>query len=130
MASAAEGIELTAVAGELLALALDDVGGRARDEALVAEHPLGARDLSRRRSISASAFPLPPRFARHDRLEDPALLAFERDEDAASPVGGGRVLDALECAARPRNLASGSGQGATISRVSRDGRLDQISSVT
>src|SRR3954452_8056893 len=42
----ADCVELTPVPLELLALGLDDVRGRARDEALVGEHPLGARDLA------------------------------------------------------------------------------------
>src|SRR4051794_31447653 len=42
----ADCVEFTPVALELLALGLDDVGGRAGGEALVREHPLGALDLA------------------------------------------------------------------------------------
>src|SRR5215207_10389041 len=77
--SAAEGIELAAIAGELLALALDDLGRRIRDEAVVAEHPLGAGDLL------AQALPLGvdvavdlPTVRAHDRIEDPLLVSIER----------------------------------------------------
>src|SRR5262249_2941665 len=41
----AEGIELGTVLLELLALALDDLGCRVRDELLVRKHPLAALDL-------------------------------------------------------------------------------------
>ncbi len=41
----AESVELAPVALELLTLGFDDVGGCARDEALVGEHRLAAADL-------------------------------------------------------------------------------------
>ncbi len=43
--SVADRIELAAVALELLALGVDDLGRRVLDEALVREQPLGALDL-------------------------------------------------------------------------------------
>src|SRR5947208_16863651 len=43
--SVADCVELTPVSLELLALGVDDVRRRARGEALVGEHALGARDL-------------------------------------------------------------------------------------
>src|ERR671915_2265275 len=82
---AAESLELTPVAGELLALGVDDVWRRALDEALVREHPLGARDLLAEplelcRGISV-AFDLPTL----DGLEDPPLVLAQLRQHAAAP---------------------------------------------
>src|SRR5919108_5914320 len=95
--SAAERIELAAVAGELLALALDNVGRRVRDEAVVSKHPLRTGDLR------AQALPLRFHIAvglrplrADNRVEDPLLLVVEGNAHAASPEHLGRVLDCLD----------------------------------
>src|SRR5919109_1035806 len=95
----AEGIELAPVAGELLALALDHVGGRIGDEALIPEHSLGAcyllaKTLDLRRRVAVCSHPV----GAHDGVEDAPVVTVERDEHAAASEDGGRVLNAVEIA--------------------------------
>src|SRR6266852_3189827 len=91
-----ESIGLPPVAGELLALGVDDVTRSVGDEALVREHLLGAGDLGPKpRPLRVDvAVRLRPLGLDHD-LEDPLLLVLERDEDTAAPEGHRRLLDAL-----------------------------------
>src|SRR5919106_4734491 len=93
----AEGIELPAVAGELLALPVDDLRRSAGDEALVPEHPVCAGDLP--------TDPLPLRVGvavdrklvtPDHRVEDAPRVSFELDDDAAPAGDGGRVLHRFE----------------------------------
>src|SRR5215210_1760747 len=89
--SAAEGIELAAIAGELLTLAFDDVGRRVRDKVLVPEDALGAGDLlaqarTLRVGVPVHLRPVGP----HLCLEDAALVSVEVDGDAAPREDRGR----------------------------------------
>src|SRR6185436_9529660 len=71
----AEQAELAPVALELRPLAVDDVGRRVRDEALVCEHPLRARDLlSQPRALRLDVAGRLPALGPDDRREDPPLL--------------------------------------------------------
>src|SRR6185437_15996689 len=79
-------IELAPVACELLALRVDDLGRRVLHEPLVGEHLLGPRDLAvqplaLRVDVAVRAL---ARRLHHD-LEDPLLVALERDDHAAAP---------------------------------------------
>src|SRR5688572_15657634 len=82
-ASAAEGLELTPVAGKLFALGLDHLGGCPLEEALIGEHALRARDLlpkafdfGRRVTVADDLSPL-------DGLEDPPFVLAQLREHAA-----------------------------------------------
>src|SRR3954451_16420918 len=67
--------EVALEAGELLALRLDDLGGGVRGEALVREHPLGARDLlAEARDLGVGVAVLLDPLRLHDGVEDPLLL--------------------------------------------------------
>src|SRR4051794_22615379 len=93
-----EGGEVALEAGELVALRLDDLGGRVRDEALVREHLLGAFDLlPEPRDLRVGVAVRLRALRLHDRGEDPLLLlALERDQDAGAPERHGRVLHRVE----------------------------------
>ena len=93
---AGEGIELTPVAGELLALGLDHLGLRVRDELVVREHALAPLDLLRSRSISAAAFPLPSSARAGRRRRRSAARRLRADRDPAAPEDRGRLLDGVE----------------------------------
>src|SRR3982751_2431339 len=85
MFSAAEGIELAPIAGELLALTLDDVRRRVPDEALVSEHPFGACDLlAQTLALCLRVSVHLHTFGPHLRLEDPPLVPLEFDHHAAA----------------------------------------------
>ena len=91
-----------AVAVELAALGLDDLGGRVRDEPLVREHPLRARDLLARgaRPLGLDVAVVPAALRPDDRGEDaPLVVARELDLDAAAAEDLRRLLDAVERAA-------------------------------
>src|SRR5205823_10290966 len=97
----AEGIELAAVAGELLALGLDDVGRRVLDEAFIREHLLRSldlflepRDLRRGVTVGLCALGL------HDGLEDAGLLLVERDTDSGPAKQLRRRLSRFELVLR------------------------------
>ena len=128
----AEGIELTTVALELLALRLDHLGRRLRGEALVREHPLGAGDLlleprrsrpARRRLHAPGPDAWPRRCA--SRRASSSMRTPLRAEDR------GRFLHAVErLRGRRRTTRPARARAQTIRRVFRSGRCDQISSVT
>ena len=129
--SVADCIELAPVALELLALRLDHLGRRVRDEALVREHALARAISLRSRSRSASTLPFAfDAVGLDDRVEDALLVvALEHRDDAAS--GGRPAAASCTRVSAPASASSpASGHGATIRRVSRAGRFDQISSVT
>ena len=118
----AEGIELTTVTLELVALRLDDLGRRLRGETLVREHSLGAGDFpfepvdfslwvsllracvarASKMRVSSGRAPFAHRSARRRRG-----LSFTRSRAPSSAA----------------NESSGSSQGATISRDSRVGQV-------
>ena len=132
MCLAAEGIELAAVALELLALGLDDLGRRVRDEPLVREHPLRrarppcAAARSRRRvavDLAAPGGRRPRRCARSSSEPSSTWTPLRRKICAASCTRSSAPR-------RRRTRWSGSGHGETIRRASRAGSCDQISSVT
>ena len=128
--SPADGIELAPVALELLALRLDDLGGAFCDEALVREHPLGARDLlAQPLALGVDVAVRLRALGLHDRVEDPLLVALERDEHAAAAEDRRRLLHALERAGlAPRRRPRATARRSAASRA--PGRFDQISSVT
>ena len=130
--SVAEGIELAAVALELLALGLDDLGAaRSRRSARSRASSRRARSRSRRRSRSASTLPFAfAPLGLHDRVEDPLLVALERRRArrcagrSRPPPARARARRRRACARRPRARA----RRSAASRA--PGRFDQISSVT
>src|SRR5215213_4258626 len=80
--SAAEGIELAAIAGELLTLAFDNVGRRVRDKVLLAQA------LTLCVGVPVDLHPVGP----HLCLEDAAVVSVELDGDAAPRKDRGCVL--------------------------------------
>src|SRR5215204_5413259 len=89
----AEGIELTTVARELLALRLDDLGRGLRREPLVREHALGAGDfLLEPVDLGSSVAPCLHALG----VEDALLVLVELDLDAAPRVDARRFLDPVE----------------------------------
>src|SRR4029450_11053429 len=87
----ADGIELTPVALELLALRLDDLRRSIRGEPLVGDPALGARDLLAKAldlgfGVAVGLDPLGP----DDGVEDPLVVAVELGTDAAAAEDGGR----------------------------------------
>ena len=67
--------------------------GALRDEPLVREHPLGARDLAAQPlDLRARVAVRPAAVRAHDGLEDPPLVAVEVDEHAAPPEDPRRLL--------------------------------------
>ena len=130
--SAAERIELAPVARELLALALDDLGRRVRDEALVREHPLRAGDL-----LAEPRRSRPPRLpfsgSRSGRTTASKIRRSSPGSSTRTPLR--LEISAASCTrssapASSAKRSSGSGHGETISRASRAGSCAQISSVT
>src|SRR4051812_26362949 len=81
----ADGIELAPVALELLALGVDDRGRRVRDEALVRELFLRTLDLLAQPFALGVGIAVRLRALRlDDRVEDTALVALERRNDAGA----------------------------------------------
>src|SRR6266849_6223817 len=84
--STADCNELPTVARELLALGLDDLGRSILEEAIVREHPFGARDLFLQTFDLCGRVAVVRPFGRfHDRVEDPPLLALELRQQTAAP---------------------------------------------
>src|SRR6185437_14256281 len=81
-------IQLASVARELLPLRVDDLGRCVLDEALVGEHLLGPGDLAAEPlalGLDVAVRLLTLRL--DDDVEDPLLVALERDEHTAPPEG-------------------------------------------
>src|SRR6185503_13569099 len=100
--SSGEGIELATVALELLALGLDHLAGRVRDEALVGQHPLRAGDLAPQpRGLGLHVHAVRLGALRLDHgVEDALLLLVELRPHAGPPEDLGGGLDRLERLAR------------------------------
>src|SRR5688500_18712950 len=95
--SACEDVKLSPVALQLLALRLDHLDGRIRNEAFVGEQALGARDLLLQSLDLDGGIAVRANALRPDHgLEDPPLVAVERDEHATPPEDRGGGLHALE----------------------------------
>src|SRR5205085_5575698 len=100
--SVAESIELPPVARELFPFGVHDVGRRVLDEAVVGEHPLGARDLLAQALDLRGGVAVARALRRpHDRLEDAQLLTLERHAHAAAAEHLRRLLYAREGAGAP-----------------------------
>src|SRR5689334_15469648 len=86
---AGNGLELTLVARQLLALGRDDVGRRVLDEALVRELLLGPRDLpAQPLALGLDVAVRLLALGLDDDLEDaPLVVALQWDEHAAPPEG-------------------------------------------
>src|SRR5262249_38104916 len=112
--SAVECLELTAVALELRALALDDLSRRLLDEALVREHAFRPFDLLPQPfalGLDGAVGARTTALRLHDRVEDPLLVPLERDEPAPAagrPPGG---LDAVHRLGRRRVTLAHLGPG-------------------
>ena len=116
--SAGEGIELTPVTGELLALALDHLGTRALDEVGIREHLLGAGDLglqTRRLGLDAHGLDLQA-LGLDDGFEDTLLVVGEADAQSAAAVDRCGVLHPLE-----RVLVGGVSGRSAPARARRSG---------
>ena len=97
VALAAESLELTTIASELLPLGLDDVRRGPVDEPFVAEDPFGARDLpAEPLDLGGRVAVRPDSLRLHDSLEDAELVAVEVDPDAAAAEECGSLLHAIE----------------------------------
>ncbi len=132
LASALECLELTPVPLELLALGRHDLRRGIRDEPLVREHRLAARDLL----LQTLPFGVcaPPSFAAtRSGLTTESKMRFSSPSSATSAPLLRKVAAALWtrsiAAAAAGSIATGSGHGPRIRRPS-SWNCDQISSVT
>ena len=129
--STADCIELAPVALELVALFGDDIGRGVRDEALVREHLLGARDLAAQPLALRVDVAVPPCGARSGFTTASKIRSSSPSSCGTTPERRNTCAYSCTRSSAPASDSSpASGHGATISRVSRDGRCDQISSVT
>jgi hypothetical protein len=126
--------QLTAVALELLALGCDDRVGRVRDEPLVPEHALRARDLLPQPLDLGVAIAVRSDWTRSGRTTAAKILRSSSEPSSTWTPLRRKICAASwtrsSAAASAANRSSGSGQGETISRDWRAGSCDQISSVT